>query len=260
MPATAPLGTITDCNSTWAMDFKGWFLTGDKQKCEPFTLTDCHSRYLLRCVHMDYHSVEHVWPVIASAFKEFGLPDRIRSDNGPPFGSTGAGRLTQLSVNLIKAGVVPEWIRPGHPEENGRHERLHGTLKKDVASPPKASLALQVQAMSEFRDLYNDVRPHEALDMKTPSECHSMSPRKWDGILRSPEYDRREMDVRKVCSSGAIWINGREHFISQTISGEYVGLKPGVDNVLDVYYGPMYLGKIGPNGMEKPSIASRRQR
>ena len=117
VPATDPLGDLTGNNDTWAVDFKGWFLTGDGHKCEPLTITDCFSRYLIRCTHLNKHSVDYVWPIFDEAFREYGLPNRLRSDNGPSFGSTGVGRLTRLSIDLIKAGVIPEWIRPGHPEE-----------------------------------------------------------------------------------------------------------------------------------------------
>ena len=130
VPATAPLGDINDCNDTWAIDLKGWFLTQDNVKFEPLTITDSYSRYLIRSVYLKYHTVEYVWPILDEAFREYGLPLKLRSDNGPPFGSTGVARFTRLSVNLIKAGVTPEWIRPGHPEENGRHERFHLTLQQ----------------------------------------------------------------------------------------------------------------------------------
>lgn len=260
VPATAPLGDLINCNDTWAVDFKGWFLTGDGRKCEPLTITDCYSRYLIRCTHLNIHSVEYVWPVFDEAFREYGLPNRVRSDNGPPFGSTGVGRLTRLSVNLIKAGVMPEWIRPGHPEENGRHERFHLTLKQDVAKPPKDTLALQIQSMNQFQQDYNFERPNEALNMKTPGSCYQSSPRTWDGILRPPEYDTREVEVRKVCQSGCIWLRQQEHYIGQTLTGEYVALKTNEDDELQLYYGPVYLGKLCEKGLEKPKIQTRRQR
>lgn len=259
VPATAPLGDFTGCNSTWAVDFKGWFLTGDGCKCEPLTITDCYSRYLIKCTHLERHCVEHVWPLFDEAFREYGLPDRLRSDNGPPFGSVGAGRLTKLSINLIKAGVIPEWIKPGHPEENGRHERFHLTLKQDIASPPKATLPLQIQAMSQFHNDYNYERPHEALGMKTPGSCYQSSVRSWNGVLKPPEYDRREMEVRKVCQSGCIWLHQKEHYIGQALTGEYVGLKINLEGELDLYYGPIYLGKLNEKGLEKPKIKTRRQ-
>jgi transposase InsO family protein len=263
IPATAPLGTLTSCNDTWAVDFKGWFLTGDGFKCEPLTISDCYSRYLIRCIHLPKHTVEHVWPVFADTFREFGLPNRVRSDNGPPFGSVGVARLTGLSVNLIKAGVTPEWIRPGHPEENGRHERLHLTLKQDAATPPKGSLVEQINALHEFQQIYNFERPHEALNMKTPASCYYYSSRSWNGILRSPEYDRREMDARKVCQSGCIWLKQKEYYIGQALTGEYVGLKEINEGMLELYFGPVYLGLINTlkdKGLEKPKLKTRRQR
>jgi putative transposase len=260
VPATAPLGDLSACNNTWAVDLKGWFLTGDGRKCEPLTITDCFTRYLIRCTHLDKHTVEYVWPIFDEAFREYGLPDRLRSDNGPPFGSVGVGRLTGLSVNLIKAGVIPEWIRPGHPEENGRHERFHLTLKQEVASPPKETLAIQIQAMSQFHHEYNFERPHEALNMSTPGNCYRASSRTWDGILRSPEYDTREVQVRKVCQSGCIWLRQKEHYIGQTLTGEYIALKTNENDELELYYGPVYLGKLNNEGLEKPQLKARRQR
>lgn len=261
VPATAPLGDLTACNDTWAVDLKGWFLTDDGHRCEPLTITDCFSRYLIRCSHLNKHSAEYVWPIFEEAFREYGLPQRIRSDNGPPFGSIGVGRLTPLSVKLIKAGVTPEWIRPGHPEENGRHERFHLTLKEEVANPPKESLALQIQALSEFSNEYNNYRPHEALNMRTPASCYQPSSRAWDGILRPPEYDRKEIDVRKVCQSGCIWIRQREYYIGQTLTGEYVGLKSSEEGKIEIYYGPVYLGNLDEKkGLVRPKLKTRRQR
>lgn len=260
VPATAPLADLNGCNDTWAVDFKGWFLTGDGKKCEPLTITDCFSRYAIRCVHLNKHSVEYVWPLFEGAFREFGLPNRIRSDNGSPFGSTGVGRLTGLSVKLIKAGVIPEWIDPGHPEQNGRHERFHSTLHQEVANPPKATLALQMQALSEFQEEYNFERPHESLNMKTPASCYQKSLRTWDGVLRQPEYNTTEMMVRKVCQSGCIWFKGNEHYIGQALTSEYIGLKGIQEGKMEVYYGPIYLGILNETGLDKPKNKKRRQR
>lgn len=259
VPATLPLGDLINCNDTWSVDFKGWFLTGDGRKCEPLTITDNVSRYLIRCTHLNKHTIDHVWPVFDEAFREHGLPNRMRSDNGPPFGSVGVGRLTKLSIKLIKAGVTPEWINPGHPEENGRHERFHLTLKQEVASPPKETLLLQIKAMSEFHHDFNYIRPHEALDMKTPASCYHNSPRTWDGILRSPEYDTKEMLVRKVQIRGVIGIYGEKQFIGESLIGEYVGLKQIQDDKFEIYYGPQFLGNLTKNGIEKPKIETRKK-
>lgn len=261
VPATAPLGDLSECNDTWTIDFKGWFLTGDGFKCEPLTLMDSYSRYLLKCTHLDTHTVDYVWPLLEEALLKYGLPKRLRSDNGPPFGSTGVGRLTRLSVNLIKSGVIPEWISPGHPEENGRHERFHLTLKQDTATPPKKTIGLQTEAINQFTEEYNYERPHEALDMKTPGECYKSSPRKWDGILRPPEYDTTIMMVRKVCPSGCIWLNQKAHYIGQALVGEHVGLKTNEVNELELYYGPVFLGNIERDkGLQKPIIKKRKKR
>ena len=138
----------------WCIDLKGWFLTGDGTHCEPLTLSDAHSRYLLRCQALARTNTDHVWPVLDAAFREFGLPKALRSDNGPPFASRGAGGLSQLSVKVIKAGVVPERIAPGKPQQNGRLERLHLTLLQDTANPPARSLREQLDRLRRFQDLY----------------------------------------------------------------------------------------------------------
>lgn len=259
VPATSPLGNLKDCNDTWAVDFKGWFKTGDGRKCEPLTITDCVSRFLIRCTHLNQHTIEQVWPVFVEAFKEYGLPIKMRSDNGSPFGSMGVGRLTKLSVLLIKAGVIPEWINPGHPEENGRHERFHLTLKQEVASPPKETLIHQIQAMRDFLEEYNYVRPHEALNMETPGSCYCHSQRIWDRVLRPPEYDTNEMIVRKVQRNGEISFRNKDQFIGEALIGEYIGLKQIQDDEFSIHYGPVYLGKLTKNGVEKPKIERRRK-
>jgi len=260
IPATAPLGHCTQCNDTWAVDLKGWFLTRDGSKCEPLTITDCESRFLISCLHLNKHSVEYVWPVFFKAFREYGLPNRVRSDNGPPFGSIGAGRLTGLSVNLIKAGVIPEWINPGHPEENGRHERFHLTLQQEVATPPQETLALQMQALETFINDYNFERPHEALNMRTPGDCYTASNRTWNGVLKAPEYDTSIFDVRKVDKGGQIKWKSNHIYISDTLIREYVGLRQCEDDNIEVYYGPVFLGKVHQNSLEKPKITTRRPR
>lgn len=260
VPATAPLGHVTSCNDTWGVDLKGWFLTGDGHKCEPLTIMDSHSRFLIECVHLDRHTAQDIWPVFEKAFLKHGLPLKIRSDNGPPFATIGAGRLSRLSVNLIKAGVTPEWIRPGHPEENGRQERMHLTLKQEVATPPQSTLSRQVQALSQFQYHYNFKRHHEALGMKTPGSCYENSYRNWNGILKPPEYDTKDMLVRKAGDNGCIWLHHIPHYIGEALAGEYIGLKLVEEDVFDLYYGPIYLGKLNKKGFEKPKQKTRRPR
>ena len=155
-PSSAPFAHCGGANDVWCIDFKGWFLTGDGTRCEPLTITDAHSRYLLRCQALPRTDTDHVWPILDAAFREFGLPYYMRSDNGSPFASRGAGGLSRLSIKLIKAGVIPERIAPGKPQQNGRHERMHLTLLQDTANPPARSLHEQLRRLRDFRDLYND--------------------------------------------------------------------------------------------------------
>ena len=202
-PSSAPFAHCGGANDVWCIDFKGWFLTGDGTHCEPLTLSDAHSRYLLRCQALSRTDDDHVWPVVDAAFREFGLPKALRSDNGPPFASRGVGGLSKLSVKVIKAGVMPERIAPGKPQQNGRLERLHLTLLQDTAKPPARSLRQQLERFKDFQRVYNEERPHQALGNDTPAEHYSVAPRAWDGILREPEYSS-EAAVRRVRHNGEI--------------------------------------------------------
>lgn len=139
VPPSALFAAVTAPNDVWTVDFKGWFRTSDGVRCDPLTLQDAHSRYLLRCQAVGQANGHCVWPIFDTAFREYGLPLRMRSDNGPPFATTTVGGLSKLAIRLIKAGVVPERIEPGKPQQNGRHERFHLTLKRETASPPAAS-------------------------------------------------------------------------------------------------------------------------
>lgn len=240
---TDPLKECNKPNDVWMYDFKGWFQTGDGKRCEPLTITDGYSRYLIRCFHMDRKRTQDVWRILEDAFYEYGLPYRIRSDNGPPFATTGVGRLSPLAIKLIKAGVTPEWIEPGCPEQNGRHERFHLTLKIEAATPPAATLKLQKVKFEQFERVYNTIRPHESLGQIPPAKVYVPSSRIWDGKLRSPEY-ADEYDIRKVGSSGNISLHGRDYFLSESLRGEYVGLKELDIGLIGIYFGPIKLGKI----------------
>lgn len=244
-PSSAPFAHCEAANDVWCIDFKGWFLTGDGKRCEPLTVTDAHSRYLLRCQVLPRTDTEHVWPVLDAAFREFGLPRYLRSDNGSPFASRGAGGLSRFSVRLIKAGVIPERIVPGKPQQNGRHERMHLTLLQEVASPPASSMREQLKRLRAFQRLYNDERPHQALDNATPAERYQASPRRFDGILRAPEYS--DQKVRKVCASGEIKLHGKVVYINQALASEPVGLAE-YEGGWRVSYGPIVLGTIAHHG------------
>jgi len=255
-PSSAPFGDCSGANEVWCIDFKGWFLTGDGTHCEPLTLADAASRYLLRCQALGRCDDEHVWPVLDAAFREFGLPQRLRSDNGPPFASCGAGGLSKLSVKVIKAGVMPERIAPGKPQQNGRLERLHLTLLQDTAEPPARSLRQQLERFRMFQRVYNEERPHQALGNDTPAAHYIASSRCFDGVLREPEYDP-DCAVRRVRPNGAIRWRDKEIYISAALRGEPVGLVE-CDEGWQVVFGPLLLGTIahGGNRLRKPRRTS----
>jgi transposase InsO family protein len=244
-PSSAPFADCGAANDTWCIDFKGWFLTGDGKRCEPLTVTDAHSRYLLRCQALARTDTAHVWPVLDAAFREFGLPRTMRSDNGSPFASCGAGGLSTLSVRLIKAGVVPERIRPGKPQQNGRHERMHLTLLQDTASPPADSLRQQIRRLRDFQRLYNEERPHQALGNATPADHYTPSPRRFDGVLREPEYDAG-LKVRRVRHNGEIRWRNDTVYVNQALVGEPIALEENAAG-WTVSYGPIVLGTIAHN-------------
>jgi len=254
-PRTAPFAACTAANDVWCADLKGWFRTGDGERCEPLTLQDAASRYLLRVQGVARRDVERVWPLFDAAFRVFGLPLAVRHDNGSPFASCGIGGLSPLAVLLIKAGVRPERIDPGRPQQNGRLERLHRTLKEDTASPPAASLAAQARRFRAFERIYNEERPHEALDLAVPADVYTASPRRWSGRLRSPEYDCG-IEVRRVRATGQIKWSGELVYVSQTLAGEPLGLEEIADGLWRMTYGPVLLGSIDAGGrLRRPGAA-----
>jgi transposase InsO family protein len=252
-PSSAPFAHCGAANDVWCIDFKGWFLTGDGSRCEPLTLSDACSRYLLRCQVLARTDSKHVWPVLDAAFREFGLPLYLRSDNGSPFASRGAGGLSRLSVKLIKAGVTPERIAPGKPQQNGRHERMHLTLLKEAASPPARTLREQIKRLQAFQRLYNEKRPHQALDNATPADCYTASSRRYDGVLREPNYGVDDR-IRRVRQNGEIKWNGSTIYISEALVGEPIGLAEQDDGGWSVSYGRIELGVINHRGdrLDKP--------
>lgn len=240
-PATTqPLQPAWHPNEVWATDFKGWFRTHDGTRIDPLTLSDLASRYLLRCQSLRGATYALVRPVFVAAFREFGLPAVMRSDNGPPFASVGLGGLSQLAVWWVRLGIRPERIQPGHPEQNGRHERLHRTLKQATASPPRRTRRLQQQAFEQFRQEYNHDRPHEALAMQTPAHCYTPSPRVFPRRLPEVEYPGN-YQVRRVRSNGEIKWRGRRLFLSEALIGEPVGLQEVDQDRWRIELGPIPL-------------------
>lgn len=237
-----PLSHANESNDVWSLDFKGWWLTKDGHKCEPFTLIDNHSRFLLRCINLKFNTGDHVWAILEAAFREYGLPNFIRSDNGPPFATSGVGRLSALSVRLIKAGVIPEWIEPGNPQQNGRHERMHGTLQQEGVFRD-LSLKDQEKKLVIYQDYYNFERPHEALGQVTPGSVYRTSLKAWNGRLNSPEYPSN-YKIGRVRSCGKLLWKGHEIYVGRVLAEELVGIEQTEEDQLKMYYGPIFLGKI----------------
>lgn len=254
---TEPLANCNQPNDIWCTDFKGWSMTSDRQKFGPYTLMDANSRFLLACVQLSFDNTDHVWAILEKCFYEYGLPLKIRSDNGPPFATSAPGRLSALSIKLIKAGVIPEWTEPGHPEQNGRQERMHLTLQSECISDT-LSLAEQVRRIQEFNNYYNFIRPHEALNQKCPAEVYQASNRIWNGRLRSPEYPDC-YKVGKVRSCGKMNWFGGEIYVSRIFEGEPIGIYENKKG-LTAYYGPIELGIINENMLDFERRPSRKGR
>ena len=211
-----------EINDVWSADHKGWFRTRDKQRCEPLTIMDSKSRYILGVQAGSSTADGHNWPVFERLFRDNGLPRRIRSDNGPPFASAGITGLTPLSVRFIKLGIGLERITPGKPQQNGRHERFHGTMLPLQRNPAKDQVSQQ-QAFDAFCHEYNHERPHEALGQTMPGEHYAKSPRLMPDTLPEPEYPE-EATVRRVRQNGEIRWNGTYVYVSQTIADEKVAV------------------------------------
>jgi len=229
-------------NNVWCADFKGWIRTGDGTRCDPLTISDACSRMFLCCEILTKPDYTHVRPVFERVFREYGLPLAIRTDNGPPFASVSAGGLSPLSVWWIKLGIMPERIKPGHPEQNGRHERLHRTLKQEVMNPPASTRQGQQARCNSFRSLYNLRRPHEALGQVPPASLYVPSPRPYPEHLRDIEYPPLT-EVRRVRSNGQIKWRGELVFVSEALVGELVGVTEDKDGWL-VSFGPIPLGLL----------------
>jgi len=224
-------------------------------------VTDAFSRYALACRALPRTTQRLVRPVFEALFREYGLPQAIRTDNGPPFASTALGGLSSLAVWWIKLGIQPERIDPGCPEQNGRHERFHRTLKREVISPPKDTLDQQQAAFDLFCLEYNQERPHEALNGDSPAHRYTASPRAY--TTRPPEIAYPDhMAIRRVRPSGQFWFKGSDLFLSEVLIGEPIALEPIDDRYYQIYYGPIPLAKLDQHKRRliKPIMKTRRKR
>jgi putative transposase len=244
-PSASPLRTAVAPNDTWCIDFKGWFRTGDGARCDPLTLSDAYSRYLLCTKVVDAPGHADCRRELKRVFTEYGLPRVIRSDNGAPFASVGAGGLSRLSAWWVKLGITPERIEPGKPAQNGRHERMHRTLKAECASPPAANRDAQQRRFDEFRREFNHQRPHQALGQTAPGKHYSPSPRSYPlhARLEDPAYPDG-YELRRVRSRGEIKWQGELVYVSEALIDEIVGLAETDDGDAEVFFGPMALGLI----------------
>jgi transposase InsO family protein len=241
-PYTQPLAHAGAANDVWCADYKGWVRSGDGRRCDPLTVTDAFSRFLLAADLVPRLDTEHARPVFERLFAEHGLPAAIRTDNGAPFASTGAGGLSALSIWWLKLGIRPERIEPGKPQQNGRHERMHRTML-EAMSPPAATAAAQQARLDAFRAEFNHERPHEALGQRAPARFYARSHRPYDERLREPVYDQ-EQAVRKVRCNGEIRWAGGMVYIGEALVGEPIALSETADGPMAVHYFDVFLGYL----------------
>lgn len=227
-------------NAVWCADFKGCFPVGG-ERCHPLTISDGYSRYLLRCRALRRPLHRCARRVFESAFVEYGLPRAIRTDNGPPFSTLAPGGLSRLAVWWIRLGIRPERILPGRPDQNGRHERLHSTLKAETAKPPRSSFTAQQRAFDRFQVEYNDERPHEALGQQVPLSFYRPSLRPYPRRLPEPEYPAH-FETRLAYPNGVISFGATQWYVSICLAGELVGLEPCDDGRWRVHFGWVPIG------------------
>lgn len=240
-PNAKPLAHAVKPNDVWCADFKGWFRTQDGQRCDPLTISDAHSRFLLRCQAVDRPDYEHTRREFEAVFRRYGLPGAMRTDNGSPFASIGLAGLSRLAVWWLRLGIWPDRIQPGKPAENGRHERMHRTLKQATTQPAKSNLMEQQQAFDEFRREYNEDRPHEALGQQTPAAVYTPSSRDYTGKLLEPEYPDW-WEVRRVRKDGSLCWCKQMRFLGEVLARETIGLEPIDDGLWRLWFVDYELG------------------
>lgn len=230
-------------NDLWTIDFKGHFKTGDGRYCYPLTLADQYSRFLLACQGFRSTKTRGVHKTLDLAFREYGLPTAIRSDNGAPFASTGIHGLTKLNVWWMRLGINHQRITPASPQENGVHERMHRTLKAETCRPPRSTLRSQQSAFDRFRNEFNTDRPHEALDDATPASRYAPSKRTYDGRLPPQHYPGHYI-VKRVAAGGNFRLGSDLVFISTALVNHHIGLEEVEDGIWNIYLNDFLLAKI----------------
>lgn len=230
-------------NEIWSADFKGKFRMGNTEYCNPLTIADSYSRYLFAITGLEKADAESCKPIFEKTFREYGLPDFLHTDNGAPFGSVQSlRRMTMLSVWLMELGIIPVYSDPASPGQNGRHERMHRDLKREATRPPGNTLRSQQRLFNNFRETYNNIRPHESLKMKTPAEVHVISSREYPKIIREWEYAPNVL-MKMVTVNGAIrWKNQGFIMISTALGGKYIGMEEVETGLWALYYRQVPLG------------------
>lgn len=242
-PYTEPFQSCQEPNAVWSADYKGQFFTRNGKLCYPLTISDNYSRYLLKCQGLPGPRYQPTKKVFESAFRKYGLPDAIRVDNGTPFASRSIGGLSRLSIWWIQLGIVPERIAKGCPQQNGRHERMHRTLKAEAISTQALNIKEQQKRFDWFCFDYNHNRPHESLSQEPPVKHYQESNRIYVEKPIRPEYDHSFI-VRRVCSGGDIKLYGRRYYLTELLFGQDVGLKATADGLLTIYYSFQPIGTI----------------
>ena len=251
-------GRLTEaerCNHVLGVDFKGWFLTGDGERCDPLTVSDLHSRYLLRAEGLPQATTRWTQQALRSLFRSQGLPEIIRVDNGAPFASMGPGGLSKLSVWWIGLGIEVQFSRPACPQDNGCHERMHRTMKAECCKSPSANLRAQQQRFDRWRKEFNEERPHEALGMRVPADVYRASARRLDERIKSPLYDLGT-ETRRVSAAGFVALNGTDCYVGESFGGVDVALeKEEKSGLLLVRYANVKLGSLddSPNARLRPT-------
>ncbi len=252
-PYTKPFAQCTKANAVWSADYKGQFHTQDDKLCYPLTISDNYSRYLLKCQGLEGPRYQPTKTVFKAAFKEYGLPDVIKTDNGIPFASISIGGLSHLSIWWILLGIVPERIDKGCPQQNGRHERMHRTLKEEALNPVAETLEKQQLALERFRIAYNTDRPHEALKQQCPSEYYRPSVLPYPKKLAKPQYDSTTT-VRQVMRNGHLMFKNQDFFLSKLLGNQPIGLKEAGDGYWAIYFSFQPIGTID---MRKKKILNK---
>ena len=254
-PYPQPFAPVTKPNELWSVDYKGQFKLRTGHWCYPLTVMDHHSRYLCGCDALKGPRLKETKAVFTKLFKEYGLPERIRSDNGTPFASTACGGLSRLSIWWIKLGIRPERIKPGKPQQNGQHERMHRTLKKAATRPPSPSMKSQQQRFDAFCKEYNEQRPHEALNQQTPASQYKHSPREYPTHLPELQYPDY-FEIKKVSHSGVVYWRNKMHYVSHLLDQEHIGMEQIDDGIWEVYFGPVKLGQFDERQFENHDYVS----